>query len=77
MSTGKTNILIDAGVSAKRLKEALLRRDIDPQSINGIFITHEHSDHISGVRVLAGAYNIPVFATEGTLKAMEENGTIN
>lgn len=77
VSTGKTSILIDAGVSAKRLKEALLRRDIDPKDIAGIFITHEHSDHISGVRVLAGAYNIPVYATEGTLSYMQENGTIN
>ncbi|MBQ4349504.1 MAG: MBL fold metallo-hydrolase [Clostridia bacterium] len=77
LSSGKTNILIDAGVSAKRLKEALLRRDIDPESIAGIFITHEHSDHISGVRVLAGSYKIPVYATEGTLSYMQENGTVN
>ncbi len=77
ISTGKTNILIDAGVSAKRLKTALLNRDIDPKSLGGIFITHEHSDHIAGVRVLAGGFNIPVYATEGTLSYMEENGTIN
>lgn len=77
LSTGRTNILIDAGVSAKRLKTALLNRDIDPSSIDAIFITHEHSDHISGVRVLAGGFNIPVFATEGTLGYMQENGTIN
>lgn len=77
ISSGKTGILIDAGVSAKRLKLALLNRDIDPSSLAGIFITHEHSDHISGVRVLASAYNIPVFATEGTLCGLEENGVIN
>lgn len=77
LSTGRTNILIDAGVSAKRLKTALINRDIDPKSISGIFITHEHSDHISGVRVLASSFNIPVFATEGTLSYMQENGTLN
>ncbi len=77
LSSGKTNILIDAGVSAKRLKTALQTREIDPSSLAGIFITHEHSDHISGVRVLAGAYNIPVYATEGTLIYMQENGVIN
>lgn len=77
LSSGKTNILIDAGVSAKRLKASLLERDIDPGSLAGIFITHEHIDHINGVRVLAGAYNIPVYATEGTLSYMQENGTIN
>ena len=76
-STGKTHILIDAGVTAKRLKEALLGRDIDPSCLSGIFITHEHSDHISGIRVLASAFNIPVYATEGTLSYMQENGVLN
>ncbi len=77
LSSGKTNILIDAGVSAKRLKQALLSRDIDPASLAGIFITHEHTDHISGVRVLAGAFGIPVYATEGTLSSMQESGVLS
>ena len=77
LSSGKTNILIDAGVSAKRLKMSLLRREVDPQSLAGIFITHEHVDHINGVRVLASGFNIPVYATEGTLSYMQENGTLN
>ena len=77
IGSGKTGILIDAGVSAKRLIEALTARDIDPSQLGGIFITHEHSDHIKGLRILASKFAIPVFATAGTLKVLEENGTVN
>lgn len=77
IGSGSTSILIDAGVSAKRLKTALLDREVDPEDISAIFITHEHSDHISGLRVLASSHHIPVYATEGTLSYLEENGTIN
>lgn len=77
IGSSKTGILIDAGVSAKKMKEALLGRDIDPAKLGGIFITHEHSDHIKGVRILASTYKIPVFATEGTMAMLEENGTVN
>lgn len=77
LGNGDRGILIDAGVSAKKIKEALLSRQIDPAKIDGIFVTHEHNDHIKGIRVLASAYKIPVYATEGTLSALEENGTIN
>lgn len=76
IASAKTGILVDAGVSAKKMKEALLGRDIDPSALGGIFITHEHSDHIKGVRILASTYNIPVFATEGTMASLEENGVV-
>ncbi|OJU18609.1 MAG: MBL fold metallo-hydrolase [Clostridiales bacterium 43-6] len=59
-------ILIDAGVSTKRILASLNDADIAPDSIKGIFITHEHSDHISGLRVLASKLNIPVYASGGT-----------
>ncbi len=77
LGNGDRGILIDAGVSAKKIKEALLSREIDPAKIDGIFVTHEHSDHINGIRVLASAFKIPVYATEGTMSALEENGTVN
>ena len=76
IGSSKTGVLIDAGVSAKKMKEALLSRDIDPSKLGGIFITHEHSDHIKGVRILASTFKIPVYATEGTMAALEENGTV-
>ena len=77
IGSSKTGILIDAGVSAKRMKEALLSREIDPSELGGIFITHEHSDHIKGVRILCSNYNIPLYATQGTLSYLEENDVIN
>lgn len=77
LGNGDRGILIDAGVSAKRIKEALLSREIDPFKLDGIFVTHEHKDHISGIRIIASKYNIPVYATEGTMSALEENGIIN
>lgn len=76
LGSGNCNILIDAGVSAKRLTTALTAREIDPSSLKGIFITHEHSDHVNGLRVFATKYSIPVFATEGTISALEENGIL-
>lgn len=69
-------LLIDAGVSAKRIETALRQREIDPGSIRGIFITHEHSDHIAGLRVLAKRYGMPVFASRGTLEALLEMGVL-
>lgn len=68
--------MIDAGVSAKKITTALNDRDIAPESIKAIFVTHEHSDHIKGIRVFASKYHTPVFATEGTLSGMENAGVL-
>lgn len=69
--------LIDAGVSAKRLDTALSRIDVNPDEIDAIFITHEHIDHIKGVRVFASRHNTPVFADENVLETMFSSGHIN
>ena len=50
VSTENTNILIDAGVSCKKIETALSNIDIDPNSIDGILVTHEHTDHVQGLR---------------------------
>lgn len=77
VGTSKKGILIDAGVSAKKIKDALAGRNIDPGSISGIFITHEHTDHIKAVRVFCSQFGTPVYATRGTLEALEEEGVLN
>lgn len=77
VGTATDGILIDAGVSAKRLKTALLQREIDPAKIRAVFVTHEHSDHIKGLRVFASAHRIPVYATRGTIAGMEEAGVLS
>jgi Metal-dependent hydrolases of the beta-lactamase superfamily I len=58
--------LIDAGVSGKRILTAMDEMGIDPKSIFGILVTHEHTDHVAGVGVMARKLNVPVYATEGT-----------
>ena len=63
-------ILIDAGVSCKRLCEALLQNDIEPGAIQGIFVTHTHSDHIAGLKVFTKKYNIPVYAQRTNLEIL-------
>lgn len=77
IGSSQGGILIDAGVSAKRTEAALAGIGVDPKSIGAIFITHEHTDHVSGVRVFASRYGIKVYATAGTLDAMEKSGTVN
>lgn len=69
-------ILIDDGVSAKRTEAALAEIGVDPSSLGAIFVTHEHCDHIGGVRVFATRYGIKVYATEGTLCEMEKGGAL-
>ena len=67
-------ILIDAGVSAKRIETALIRREIDPACICAVFVTHEHRDHVAGLRVLAKRYGYRIYGTAGTLTAVAEAG---
>lgn len=67
-------ILIDAGTNAKQLTLALEKITVAPESIHGIFITHEHTDHIGALRVFAARYHIPVYASKGTLNALDKAG---
>lgn len=63
-------VLIDAGRSARQLDGMLKLCGIDPLAVQGILVTHEHSDHISGLRVFAKKYGIPVYGSAGTLGAI-------
>lgn len=76
IACGDTKLLIDAGVSAKRLDEKLNSIGVNPDELDGIFITHEHRDHISGVRVFAKKHGIPVFAHKDVLESMVMDGHI-
>lgn len=70
-------ILIDVGVSAKRVECALADIGVDPCTIEGIFITHEHSDHVKGIKVFAARHGIKVWASAGTLAGMEEQDALS
>ncbi len=65
-------VLVDVGVSAKRIETALRDRQIDPGSIRAVFISHEHTDHIAGLQVLYKRYGWPMLASAGTLDALAE-----
>ena len=77
VSTAAGGLLIDAGVSAKRITTALEQRNIDPATIKAVLLTHEHSDHVAGLRVLCKKYGWPVVASEGTLDALAEQDKIS
>lgn len=71
VSSDNTKILIDAGMPGKNIENALQSINQNPAELDGIFVTHEHSDHIKGVGVLSRRYNIPVYANELTWVAMQ------
>ncbi|MBO5020251.1 MAG: MBL fold metallo-hydrolase [Clostridia bacterium] len=70
ISSGETNILIDAGVSFRRLNAALLESGVDIDSLSAVFVTHEHTDHIQGLKTLLKSAKIPVFASPDTLNTL-------
>lgn len=71
ISSGNTKILVDAGLPGKKIDEALKAIEEDPSDISGIFITHEHIDHIKGVGVLSRKYDIPIYANDDTWESMQ------
>lgn len=71
LGTNQEGILIDAGASCKKILEALSCNSIDQSAIRGIFITHTHSDHIQGLKVLSKKLKVPVYASQTTLEVLE------
>ena len=65
-----TNILIDAGESAKKIVNALSSINVPIEKIDAIVVTHEHLDHVKSIGTLSSKYNIPIYATEKTWSAM-------
>lgn len=63
-------VLLDCGMTGKAAENELAKAGISPENIDAIIVTHEHTDHVSGVGVMCRRYKIPVYATLGTWKAM-------
>ena len=72
VGSDNTHLLMDVGISRKRTVEALKGIGLDMNDIDGIFITHEHTDHITGLPVIAKKSQMPIYATKGTIEAIRK-----
>ncbi len=70
---GDVQLLVDVGLSCRAEEMALSSLHVDPASLNGVLVTHEHSDHIKGLDLFCSRYGIPVFATGETLEYIRKN----
>ncbi|GGJ89774.1 putative metallo-hydrolase YycJ [Lentibacillus kapialis] len=78
IESDEQKLLVDAGLSGKQMDRLFDEVAVDPASLDGILVTHEHSDHIKGLGIIARKYNLPIYANEKTWKAMENSiGTIS
>ncbi len=71
-----THLLVDVGISGKRTESGLNSLGLTGKDLDGILITHEHADHINGLGVMARKYEIPIYATRGTIEAILACGTL-
>ncbi|HFI0235769.1 TPA: MBL fold metallo-hydrolase [Streptococcus suis] len=71
LETDKKKLLVDAGLSGKKITSLLAEIDRKPEDLDAIFVTHEHSDHIHGIGVLARKYGLDIYANKETWQAME------
>ena len=65
-----TKILVDAGISTRRIKNSLAQLDVSIEELDGVVITHEHRDHVSGLATMTKNYNVPIYASMNTWQAM-------
>ena len=65
-----TKILIDAGVSCKKIEQAVPDINVDPSTLDGILVTHEHRDHVQSLGTISKKFDLPVFVNQETLDAM-------
>ena len=66
------HLLVDVGISGKKTEAGLKELALSGNDIDGILITHEHADHIQGLGIMARKYEIPIYATAGTIAAMKD-----
>ncbi len=73
VSSGKTKLLIDAGLPGKSIESAMNHIGHNAAEVDGIFITHEHGDHVKGVGVISRKYDIPIYTNEATWNAIRNS----
>ena len=72
VSSGKTHILLDAGISARRISLGLRALGVEPGELRAVLVTHEHHDHVSGLSVFTKKLSVPVLATPATCRCLGE-----
>ena len=70
------HVMIDAGISGKRIEEGMNQMDLKTSDMDGILVTHEHSDHIAGLGVIARRYGLPIYATTKTIDAIMSSKSV-
>lgn len=73
IKTENSTVIVDAGLSGKRIQQGIVDIGEKPENIHAIFITHEHVDHIKGAGIMSRKYDIPIYANEKTWAAMEKS----
>ena len=68
-----THILVDTGTSKKKIEEGLNALQLSLKDVDAVFVTHEHSDHIAGLHTILKKYDIPVYATAGTIQGIHDS----
>lgn len=77
IGTLSEGVLIDAGRSCKQIENAMEANGLKMSNVSAVFVTHEHTDHCSAIKVLTKRYNLPVYASLGTLNALEYGNKIS
>lgn len=76
LGSDRCHVMIDAGISGKRIEEGMNTYDYTTSDMDGVLITHEHSDHIQGLGVVARKYGLPIYATKGTADAILQSSSV-
>ena len=70
VGSDNTHVIIDAGISGKRIEEGLAMLGLKTSDLSAVLITHEHSDHVASIGVLSRKYALPMYATRGTIEGI-------
>jgi len=73
VSAGETMVLVDAGLSTRKIEALMLEQGISARELKAIYVTHEHSDHIKGLGSIARKYNLPIYANEKTWTELDRH----